>query len=61
MREDNLKAGELHRTVEPLQGKVARLEQEGLMRNGVEEEFEAVSRRLAQEQGLGQKIRGAVE
>ena len=61
LREESLKAGELHRTVEPLQGKVARLEQEGLMRKGVEQEFEAVSRRLAQEQGLGQKIRGAVE
>ena len=57
LREESLKAGELHRTVEPLQGKVARLEQEGLMRKGVEQEFEAVSRRLAQEQEPGQKIK----
>ena len=39
-----------------MQGKVARLEQEGLMRKEVEQEFEAVSRRLALEQELGQKI-----
>ena len=60
LREESLKAGELHRTVEHLQGKVVRLEQEGLMMKGVEQEFEAVPRRLAQEQelgqGLGQKI-----
>ena len=42
--------------MEQLQGKVARLEQEGLMRKEVEQEFEAVSRRLALEQELGQKI-----
>ena len=60
LREESLKAGELHRTVEHLQGNVVRLEQEGLMMKGVEQEFEAVPRRLAQEQelgqGLGQKI-----